>query len=70
MFMCQECGHKIRTAAKAERICNEGCPKCGGTDVDLDETHPIWVSRKLQTAQEMSGRYDEPSWDSLHREGF
>lgn len=36
MFSCQECGRKFKTAASAERAVMKGCPKCGGTDVDLD----------------------------------
>lgn len=36
MFACQECGKKFRTVSAAERASNDGCPKCGGVDVDLD----------------------------------
>lgn len=35
MFACQECGRKFKTAAAAERASYNGCPKCGGTDIDL-----------------------------------
>jgi len=34
LFMCQECGKKFYTTASAERAANDGCPKCGGVDVD------------------------------------
>ena len=36
-FKCQECGHKFRTVKAAERAAfgDNGCPKCGGSDIDL-----------------------------------
>jgi hypothetical protein len=36
-FACQECGYKFRTLAAAERASfgPDGCPKCGGADIDL-----------------------------------
>lgn len=70
MFRCQECGKRFKSTAAAERAANVGCPKCGGVDVDLDPDSPIMVSRRLETARRMSGRVEEPSWDSLHREGL
>ncbi|MHB1424743.1 MAG: hypothetical protein ACYC3I_16355 [Gemmataceae bacterium] len=36
MFVCLECGRKFRTANAAERVANNGCPGCGGVDIDLD----------------------------------
>jgi predicted nucleic acid-binding Zn-ribbon protein len=36
MFICLECGRKLRTARAAERAAFHGCPKCGGTDIDID----------------------------------
>jgi predicted nucleic acid-binding Zn-ribbon protein len=41
MFACQECGRKFRTVAAAERATNNGCPGCGGCDIDLAESDPI-----------------------------
>lgn len=35
MFSCMECNHKFRTVKAAERASNHGCPKCGGSDIDL-----------------------------------
>jgi predicted nucleic acid-binding Zn-ribbon protein len=35
MFACQECGRKFRTTAAAESAANNGCPGCGGCDIDL-----------------------------------
>lgn len=36
-FACMECGHKFRTIKAAERasFSAQGCPKCGGADIDL-----------------------------------
>ena len=34
-FACMECGRKFRTTAAAERAYSEGCPKCGGCDIDV-----------------------------------
>lgn len=34
-FECLECGKQFRTVRSAERAANEGCPKCGGVDIDL-----------------------------------
>ncbi len=38
VFKCQECGHKFKSVAAAERATfgDEGCPGCGGTDIDLN----------------------------------
>jgi hypothetical protein len=36
MWKCLECGRKFRTANAAERAANNGCPGCGGVDIDLD----------------------------------
>lgn len=35
-FQCQECGHSFRSTAAAERASfgPEGCPNCGGADID------------------------------------
>lgn len=41
-FYCQECGHHFRTIAGAEKaMCGpDGCPKCGGSDIDQGEPEP------------------------------
>jgi predicted nucleic acid-binding Zn-ribbon protein len=36
MWKCLECGRKFRTTNAAERAANNGCPGCGGVDIDLD----------------------------------
>jgi hypothetical protein len=41
MWKCLECGRKFRTVRAAERAANDGCPNCGGVDVDIDvESRP------------------------------
>jgi predicted nucleic acid-binding Zn-ribbon protein len=35
MWQCQECGRRFRSVAAAERASMNGCPKCGGVDIDL-----------------------------------
>jgi len=37
-FACMECGHKFKTVKAAEKASfgPNGCPKCGGSDIDLD----------------------------------
>lgn len=36
-FACMECGHKFKTLKAAEKASfgDKGCPKCGGSDIDL-----------------------------------
>lgn len=34
-FGCMECGRRFRTVKSAERAQSEGCPGCGGSDIDL-----------------------------------
>jgi hypothetical protein len=36
MWKCLECGRRFRTVKAAERAANNGCPHCGGVDIDLD----------------------------------
>lgn len=36
MFKCQECGRKFRKVEAARRASENGCPGCGGVDIDLD----------------------------------
>ena len=36
-FECMDCGRKFKTTKAAERASKRGCPKCGSTDVDLEE---------------------------------
>jgi Zn finger protein HypA/HybF involved in hydrogenase expression len=36
-FYCQECGHGFKTVKAAEKasFSDRGCPKCGGSDIDI-----------------------------------
>jgi len=34
-FECMECGKKFYTVKTAERASHNGCPKCGGVDIDI-----------------------------------
>jgi predicted nucleic acid-binding Zn-ribbon protein len=34
-WQCMECGRTFRTVAAAERAASDGCPNCGGVDVDI-----------------------------------
>ena len=34
-FECLECGKKFKTVAAAEKASLNGCPKCGGSDIDI-----------------------------------
>lgn len=36
MFKCYECGKKFITVKAAEKASHDGCPKCGGVDIDVD----------------------------------
>lgn len=36
MWKCLECGKKFKSTKAAKKASFEGCPKCGGCDVDLD----------------------------------
>ena len=35
-FKCLECGKKFKTTRAAEKAASDGCPQCGGVDIDLD----------------------------------
>ena len=43
MFRCLECGKKFRTVKAAERASHNGCPGCGGVDIDLDTSGGVPV---------------------------
>ncbi len=33
---CMECGKKFRTTEAAQDASSDGCPECGGVDIDVD----------------------------------
>lgn len=35
-YKCLECGKKFKTVKAAQAAVNNGCPKCGGSDIDID----------------------------------
>lgn len=35
MFKCLACGKKFYSVKSAEKAAWDGCPKCGGVDIDL-----------------------------------
>jgi DNA-directed RNA polymerase subunit RPC12/RpoP len=35
IFECMECGRKFRSVEAARRATDHGCPKCGGSDIDM-----------------------------------
>lgn len=35
LYQCLECGRGFHTAKSAERAMDNGCPGCGGSDIDL-----------------------------------
>lgn len=35
LFECQECNKKFYTVKEAEKAANNGCPGCGGSDIDI-----------------------------------
>jgi len=37
---CLECDRKFATTAAAEKAWRNGCPRCGGSDIDLYEPKP------------------------------
>lgn len=41
-FQCLECGKAFYSVKTAEKAALNGCPKCGGVDIDID----IFVERK------------------------
>ena len=45
MWICLECGRKFRTTKAAERATSEGCPGCGGVDIDLDTDTSVTLFR-------------------------
>jgi len=53
LFACQECGKKFYTAESANRAAfgDNGCPKCGGSDIDAYYTKGLSQSILEQLKQ-------------------
>lgn len=61
-FKCMECGHKFRTIAAAEKAAfgADGCPKCGGADIqeaDTSEYGKRWPGT-MRSVTESQARFD------------
>lgn len=63
-FACMECGHKFRTVAAARFAAfgDRGCPKCGGSDIDLDisDEHAVRRQHDVAVAQQKLFRDGHP----------
>jgi hypothetical protein len=51
MFKCQECGRKFKTARAAEKASFDGCPECGGCDIDTDPAPKATGHAELRKAR-------------------
>ena len=40
MYECKECGKEFKTTKAAENASYNGCPRCGGSDIDLKVCEP------------------------------
>src|SRR5262249_20784568 len=63
-FKCLECGRKFKTVRAAERASMNGCPKCGGVDIDLDVSpdHQRTIDRVEELLRKrQAARQTEPS---------
>lgn len=47
MYQCMECDHLFRSVAAAERATDNGCPKCGGFDIDV-YVRPSWPTQMTE----------------------
>lgn len=61
MFKCQECGRKFKTEKAASRAANNGCPKCGGVDIDLDVETKENIRKEI-AALNSQRNYNETMW--------
>jgi predicted nucleic acid-binding Zn-ribbon protein len=59
-WYCQECGRAFKTTKAAERALSEGCPKCGGCDVDC--MPPQTEAERAEAAQRRSECYGDVEW--------
>ena len=60
IFECMECGKKFYSVTAARRAMNgdEGCPGCGGSDIDLPR-----VKAEPAAALAAMAERNGPSWD-------
>ena len=62
MFVCLECGRKFRTVKAARSAANNGCPNCGGVDIDLDVTDKVPTVFPRPTEAKLPARPDRPDY--------
>jgi len=57
-WRCQECGHPFPNVAAAERAAfgDEGCPECGGSDIDMSPPLVRRIRREEALTQAMVDR--------------
>jgi hypothetical protein len=60
MFKCQECGRRFRTERAAWKASMEGCPGCGGVDIDLDDGKPADAEESYDATRRETGDDPEP----------
>lgn len=61
MFQCQECRKLFRTTAAAEKASNDGCPKCGGCDIDIAPLEERSASKKADAIKAAYNRINARS---------
>lgn len=56
-WYCQDCGHRFKTVAAAQRAMDSdrGCPKCGAADVDF--SGPLTARQALGKDRSASPSY-------------
>jgi Zn finger protein HypA/HybF involved in hydrogenase expression len=50
-WQCQECDRTM-TLKQAEKAVSQGCPRCGGTDIDLFERVKLTEEMRAEWAEE------------------
>ena len=58
-WICLECGKRFKTVAAAERAANNGCPNCGGVDVDLDPDADPLADLRRENARRKAARAEK-----------
>lgn len=56
MWRCLECGRKFKSVRAAERAASDGCPHCGGVDVDFVPMQTAEDAHLQQVYEELTER--------------
>lgn len=59
-WTCQECGKRFRSVAGARNAADNGCPRCGGVDIDLGPPRPYVPYPPLPGAPGYHGEEVDP----------